>query len=224
MRIAIHQPLFMPYYGFFQKLMEADVFVLLNDVQFSNDNFQNYNRVKTPHGAMNLRVPIVKRFGQLICDVVVNDSVPWREKLCKSLQLNYARAPHFSKVMPLLARNINAHTTSLQDISVGIITDIVEALNVRKEIILSSDIQSEGRKTDRVVSICKALGADEYLSGRGASAYQDARVFAENGIALEYITPKPPMYKQLWGKFVNDLSFVDYLMNVGMEVPREWST
>ncbi len=108
MIVAIHQPNFCPWLGYFAKILRSDLFVLLDDVQFSKNSWTNRVRIKTPQGAQWLSVPVLTtgRFGQPITEVEINDRVKWRQKVLKSIEANYARAAHFQTCFPEIEQTL----------------------------------------------------------------------------------------------------------------------
>lgn len=222
MTVSIHQPLYLPYFGLFQKIYESDVFVFLDDVQYSNDNWQDYNVIKTPQGITRIRIPVDGKFGDRICDIRTKDELGWKKKHLKTIEYNYKRAPHFHEVVGVVFPLIREEYQSLSELNEAVITGIVHRLHIKTRILRSSEICAEGKKEERVINICKQVGATTYLSGTGASVYQEKRDFERAGLKLRYITLKKPEYRQLWGSNADGLSFLDYLMNVGFVLPAEW--
>lgn len=222
MIVAIHQPLYLPYYGFFQKAAQADTFVFLDNVQYSNNNWQDYNTIKTPQGTMRLRVPVEVRFGQKICEARPRDELRWAAKHKKVIEMNYRRAKHFEEVSSSIFGIIGSPHSSLAELNVALCREFIRRMGLKTNLVLASSLQVSGKKEGLVIDICKELKATEYLSGRGAAAYQQGDHFTENGIELTYLEPKEPSYKQLWGTPAAGLSFLDYFMNSGFRRPVEW--
>lgn len=222
MRLAIHQPLYLPYYGFFQKAAQADIFVFLDNVQYSNNNWQDYNTIKTPQGPYRLRVPLDAHFGEKICEVRTKDELGWKQKHIKTISMNYRRAKHFGEVSEAIFDIISSRHESLAALNMALCEEIIKRLDITTKIVRASDLNATGRKESLVINICRQLGATEYLSGKGAAAYQSAEHFNASGIDLTYMEGREPDYHQLWGNHVQTLSFIDYLMNAGFTIPAEW--
>ena len=217
MKVAIHQPNFLPWIGYFFKISQCDIFVFLDDVQLAK-GFTPRNRLKGPHGLFWLTVPLVGGIEsrKLICDVEIAGFEQWRDVSIKTLGHCYKRAPAFDEVLEqVLTPFTNAAWTKLAEFNEALIRQTLEYLNIRPTLVRSSDLNTTGQSTERLISICKALGADTYLSGFGGQSYQDSQLFHEAGIKLEIYDFKHPEYPQLWGDFEKNLSVVDLLFNCG---------
>jgi hypothetical protein len=209
----------MPWLGFFEKVLRADAFVLLDDVQFSKGDFQNRNRVKGPKGAQWLTVPVAQGFGQRINEVAVAGDA-WRAKHWKTLRSCYARAAHFEEFAGAFEEFYGREWTKLSDLNVAAIEMLARAFGVEKRFVLSSTLEVEGRKSELVLNICKAVGASRYYSGRAGRTYLDAEAFRREGIEIVVQEFEHPTYEQLFTKecgFVPNLSAVDLLFNRGKE-------
>ena len=219
MLVAIHQPEHMPWLGFFEKLMRADVFVLLDDVQFSKGDFQNRNRVKGREGAQWLTVPVAHGFGQRINEVETAGDA-WRAKHWKTLRSCYARAAHFEEFAGAFEEFYARPWPRLSELNVEAIRLLARSFGVGKEFVFSSALGAVGRKSELVLNVCKAVGATRYYSGRAGGAYLDAEAFGREGIEIVVQEFGHPVYEQLFMKeqgFVPNLSAVDLLFNRGAE-------
>ena len=219
MLVAIHQPEHMPWLGFFEKLLRADLFVLLDDVQFSKGDFQNRNRVKGQGGAQWLTVPVAHRLGQKINEVETAGDA-WRAKHWKTLRSCYARAAHFETYAGEFEEFYARPRAKLSEVNVEAIRMLARAFGVGKEFVFSSTLGAGGQKSELVLNICKAVGATHYYSGRAGSTYLDAEAFRRAGIDVVVQEFKHPTYEQLFMKeqgFVPNLSAVDLLFNRGAE-------
>jgi hypothetical protein len=219
MLVAIHQPEHLPWLGFFEKLLRADVFVLLDDVQFSKGDFQNRNRVKGRGGAQWLTVPVAHRFGQRIDEVeLAGDS--WRSKHWRTLVACYARAAHFDEFAGEFEEFYGRTWSKLSELNVAAIDLLARSFGLEKKLVFSSTLGAKGRKSELVLNICKAVGASTYYSGRAGGAYLDAEAFRRAGVEIVVQQFEHPVYEQLFVKeqgFVPNLSAVDLLFNRGAE-------
>lgn len=222
--VGIHQPCFLPYYGYFQKIFESDIFVFLDDTQFSNNNYQNYNYIVTPQGLSKVKVPVKKHFGDKICHTCINYETDWINKLKKTIEYNYKRAEHYSEGSELVFSALDKTPRTLSELNIDIVTSIAQRMGITTEFKLASDITKEGKGTEQLISIIKALKASEYLSGNGAKAYQQEEKFESEDIRLKYVKLKTPLYKQQWDRQEANPSFLDYIMNEGFIIPKEWNT
>lgn len=209
----------MPWLGFFEKLLRADVFVLLDDVQFSKGDFQNRNRVKGQGGAQWLTVPVAQKFGQKINEVEIAGDA-WRAKHWKTLRSCYARAAHFEEFANHFEEFYARTWTNLSELNVEAIRVLARSFKVEKEFVFSSTLDAVGQKSELVLNICKAVGATRYYSGKAGGAYLDAEAFRRAGVEIVVQEFGHPVYEQLFMKgqgFVPNLSAVDLLFNLGAE-------
>ncbi|MFK2826126.1 WbqC family protein [Bacillus sp. B190/17] len=215
MIIAIHQPNYIPWCGYFHKMLSCDLFVILDDVTFSKTAITNKNQIKSPDGSRLLSVPLSNKEG-LIKDVTIFNDGKWPNKHWGSLQRNYARAPFWKQYQHLFAPIFENPDETLADFNLRLIDVIRTILEIKTPIIRSSEILgTTGLKGDKIISICKTLQAAVYLSGTGAKSYNDESEFARNQIRLVYQEFDPPCYPQLWGDFIPNLSVIDLLFNCG---------
>jgi hypothetical protein len=217
MRVVILQPSYLPWLGYFDQMMKSDVFVVYDDVQYDKHGWRNRNRIKTPQGPQWLTVPVLTR-GQgwpTNREIRIQPGDPWRRKHLQALRTHYAKAPHFEPVFSGIAALLQREWEFLWELNVEGVRAICALLGLRREIRLSSTLGIEGGQTDRLVRICRALGADVYLSGNAAKSYLDEAAFPAAGIRLEYHDYAHPTYAQLHGDFVSHLSIIDLLMNHG---------
>ncbi|HVF67611.1 MAG TPA: WbqC family protein [Pyrinomonadaceae bacterium] len=217
MLVAIHQPEHMPWLGFFEKLLRADVFVLLDDVQFSKGDFQNRNRVKGRDGAQWLTVPVAHRFGQRINEVETAGGA-WRAKHWKTLRSCYARAAHFGEFAGAFEEFYARPWARLSELNVEAIRVLARAFGVEKRFVFSSALDAVGQKSELVLNICKAVGATRYYSGRAGSTYLDADAFGRASVEIVVQEFEHPVYEQVFMKeqgFVPNLSALDLLFNRG---------
>ncbi len=217
---AVHQPNYLPWLGWFHKLAAADVFVYLDAVQYPRGrSFAARNRIKTPNGVAWLTVPVSVpkgREGKATYREVELAEPRWREKHLRSVETSYARAPYFGDVLELYRTGLEAGETLLE-VNLALLEGFADYLGIATHRVVLSELLPEfGQKTELIVDACKALGADEYLSGSGGGAdYNDEERLAEEGIALRYDAFQPAPYPQLWGEFEPGLSTLDALMNCG---------
>jgi hypothetical protein len=218
MIIAAHQPNFIPWIGYFFKLLKSDYFVLLDDVPFSRGSYTNRAKIKTPQGEQWLTLPVKKsgRLNQLISKAELDEGRDWRRKALGIIQGCYWEAPFFKAYLPQFGEILEGGTGSLAQINAEIIAWMAGILEISTPMVKSSELTGvDGHSTERLVSICKALGADEYLSGFGGQKYQDAEVFHKEGIRLSITDFQHPQYTQLWGEFRTGLSTIDLIFNCG---------
>ncbi|MBI4722404.1 MAG: WbqC family protein [Candidatus Stahlbacteria bacterium] len=223
MIVACHQPNYLSWLGIFHKLKSADVFVVLDVVQFPRGtSFVNRNRIKTPNGQLWLTVPVKKKgLGlQSIYEVEIDNTHNWRKKHLWSLVHSYKRAPYFYDYIEYLEKIYENEWTKLIALNLELLNKISEWLGIGTKIICSQELFKETKETiptgsDLIIQICKSLGAETYLSGAGGKKYIDIEKFKVQGIKVKYNSLVLKAYPQLWGDFIPNLSIIDLLFNCG---------
>ena len=224
--VAIHQPNFLPWLGFFDKLARADVFVLLDSVQFPRTSKGTWiNRVKLLIGgsAAWATVPIVRAEGSAlpIVDVRIDDSQPWRRKLLRTIEHNYRRAPAFDVVFPLVEELVTTPAERIADFNERNVRRLAVALGLETaKLLRSSQLPASGQSTDLLIEITLAAGGSAYLFGGDAYRYQEDEKFAARGLELVEQRFEHPTYPQAVEPFVPGLSIVDALMTCGIAGTR----
>ncbi|MEX2016380.1 MAG: WbqC family protein [Candidatus Hydrogenedentales bacterium] len=218
MLVAIHQPHYLPWLRYIEKIARADVFILLDDVHFTKNGWQNRNRIKTVNGPALLTVPVYQKAEQRLHEVRINNETRWREKHRRTIEQAYVRAPYFGDLMPGVTEIYAADYDRLVDLNDRMLRFFLETMNVKTRIHRATDLAVPGAATDRLVNLIRAVGGDTYYSGAYAlDVYLDANALANAGIALELQQWHAPVYPQRHGEFVADLSVLDLLMNCGRD-------
>lgn len=220
MIVAIHQPQYLPWLGYFDKIDKSDVFVLLDNVQYKKNEWQNRNRIKTARGWQWITVPVLYKFPQRIRGVRINNRVNWREKHLHALVCNYSKSPYFGDHRSFFEHTYNRNWEYLVDINTHMIKYLVKVLGITTKILIASDFSLRDHPTERLIDICKAVGADTYLSGVDGARYMDMEKFMQAKIKVIVQKFKHPIYNQLFGKFEPFMSIVDLLFNHGHESLR----
>ena len=220
MIVAIHQPQYLPYLGFFHKLCSCDLFIALDDVQFQKNGLQNRNKIKTAQGWQWLTVPVLHRADQKILEVRINPKVNWRNKHLNALKTNYSKAPFFEEFWPALSEVYATNHEDLSGLNMDLTKLLLQFLGVDKKIVCSSSLNAEGERTQRLINLCREVGATTYLSGPGGKRYMDAEAFPAAGLKLEYQDfTFPEQYPQMFPQqgFVPYMSVLDTLFCCGAE-------
>ncbi|ELY59669.1 WbqC-like family protein [Natronococcus amylolyticus DSM 10524] len=217
--VAIHQPNYLPWLGYFEKIRRSDVFVLLDDAEYTSGSWINRNRIKTPHDWTWLTVPVRGTSGAIADVEIVDDG--WRETHRKSLQASYGGAAHYEEFAAFFAATYARSWESLCELNVHLVRQLADRLGLDCEFVRASTLEVDAAGSERIVRLCEELGADRYYSGEGARSYNDHARFEDAGIALEYQSFDPPRYEQRFGEFLSNLSIVDPLMNLGAVGTRE---
>ncbi len=218
MIIAIHQPQFLPWLGYFDKIIKADTFCYLDNVQYKKNEWQNRNRIKTINDTQWVTVPVHYRFPQKVKEVKINNNVNWRRKHLQAFITNYGKAPYFSDYFDMVNEIYTREWEWLSELNIHIIEKIIEILNLKqKTTILASEMDLSDDPTDRLIDICKSLKGDTYLSGPSGENYMNLRRFKERKVDVIYQYFTHPEYPQLFGGFKSHLSILDMLFNCGPE-------
>lgn len=223
MILAIHQPNYLPWPGYFFKMAQSDIFIILDSVQFPRgSSVANRNLIKTPQGTQMLTVPVQRQGLNLQRYDEVLVSPGWKNKHLKSIKLNYAKAPYFTELFQQLDK-ILQDSGHLLDINVGFIKLVYDLLKLETKLVFLSCLPEflDLHKTELIVTLCRYFSADCYLSGHGGYAYNQPELFEKNGLKLEYLNYQPTTYPQLWGSFIPNLSIVDMLFNCGPDLTRK---
>lgn len=218
MLVGIHQLHYLPWLRYFEKIARSDVFIVLDDIQFTKNDWQNRNKIKTRAGATVLTLPVLQAWQQRLDEVRINNTVPWRRKHAQSILQSYASAPHFEAHRPFIEKVYADDWDYMNDINRAMLDYFLEALGIDTPIVYSSTLDVPGAATERLVGLIKAVGGDQYYSGAYAlEVYLDAKALEDAGIGLVLQHWTAPVYPQLHGDFIKDLSIIDLLMNCGPE-------
>jgi hypothetical protein len=214
--VAIHQPQYMPWLGYFDKIDRCDVFCLLDTVQYKKNEFQNRNRIKTADGWQWLTVPVTYRFPQRIEEVGVNQTTDWQRKHLQALKTNYSKAPFFETYYASFEEFYQKSYEMLVDVNMASIELLMDLLGFEGKLVLASSLPVETEDpTLRLVEICKVLGGDSYLSGKDGAKYMDVYMFENHQIEVLFQDFNHPQYPQCYGPFEPNMSVVDLLFNCG---------
>ena len=219
MIVGIHQPQYLPWIGFFDKIDRSDRFVLLDDVQYKKNEWQNRNKIRNANGWQWLTVPVHHEFGQAIREVRIDNEIPWRRKHLNAIELAYSKAPFFNLYRTFFEDCYGRSWERLADINVHCIRKFTALLGIKTELVLASQLDAHGEKTAHLVNICKRLNAEVYLSGKDGPLYMDMAAFEEAGISVSVQDFKHPVYTQHGarndGEFEPLMSVIDLLFNCG---------
>jgi hypothetical protein len=220
MRIAIMQPTYLPWLGYFDLMDQVDLFVLLDNVQFAKQTWQQRNRIKNSQGLEWLTVPVQfrGRFGQTIGEVEIREAEFWKKHL-RSIEVNYGRAEHFGQFFPELSWIFegNGPWGRLVDLNVALMEWLKSLLGIKTPIVRASDLDAEGKRSSLVAAICRSVGAAEYLSPIGAAGYvlSESREFSARDVQVFFQNYTHPIYRQLFPPFLPFASAIDCIFNEG---------
>jgi hypothetical protein len=217
MIVSINQPNYIPYLGHFHRIAKSDIFVALDDVQFSNGNMHHWNCIKTPQGKLRIKIPLEYHFKDSLNMVRTKDELMWKEKHLKMIQFNYSKARYFQDFFPRFQELLLSPYQNLADMNITLIEYICKGFGFTAKIIRASELKLQTLKEERILDICNMLNAKTYLSGIGAKAYQEEKHFKDRGIELRYTDYHSFEYPQQFHDFIPDLSVIDYILNCGFD-------
>lgn len=218
MIVSIHQPQYLPWLGYFDKIERSDVFVFLDNVQFKKNEWQNRNKIKTDQQWQWLTVPVIHKFGQKIDEVEINNTVRWEKKHLTALMTHYSKAAFFKEHIAFLEQTYAQEWKSLADLNMHLVQYLTKALCISNtKFIMSSEHESREEPTGRLVDLCKQAEGDIYLSGRDGAKYLNLDAFESEGIQVIFQDYNHPQYPQLYGDFEPYMSVIDLLFNCGPE-------
>jgi hypothetical protein len=215
-KVATVQSNYIPWKGYFDLINMGDEFVLYDDVQYSKNDWRNRNKIKTQNGLIWITIPIEYNYPQKIKDTVI--SYPdWNRKHWKSIIQNYSKAKYFHTYKELFEElYVRSNERFLSQINYRFLTAICEILGIKTKLSWSMDYCLEGGKTERLIDLCKQLGATEYISGPAAKGYIEEELFGQEGITLQYMDYSGyPEYSQLFPPFEHRVSIIDLIFNEG---------
>ena len=219
MIIAVHQPNYLPYIGFFDKMKRADIFVIYDDAQFNKEDFQHRNRIRIYHGWKYLTVPVEKKHIPIKDIKIRNECMTkgrtWQETHLKGIRDSYKDTPYYRSYEDRLETIYATKHDKLVDVNMEIIHFLKDAFDIETKITFTSELGFKSRSTERLIEITGALDGAVYLSGPAGRDYLDVSLFERSGISVEFQDFKHPVYKQRYGGFIPNLSAIDALFNMG---------
>ena len=217
-RVCIHQPDFLPYLGFFHRLLFVDLFIVLDDVQFlrKGSGWHNRDKIKTRSGETWLTLSIQKgKMDQKINEVMLSKNTGWIQKNLNLLMENYRKAPCFSEYFPEIKEIYSRGFLKMIDMNMAFLGFFFDIFDLNVPIVFSSELNAGGHKNEKLINLLKAVNGTHYLSGTGARDYMKVDLFEKEGIAVEWQKFQHPVYPQLHGEFLPYLSCIDLLFNCG---------
>jgi WbqC-like protein family len=223
-RVAICQPHYIPWVGYFEMIDRVDEFVLLDDVDLIMREWKTRNRIRKQRDGVEskwLTVPIARgsRRGTPIHRARLGEDTGWRRRHLDALREVYAGAPFFADAQALLEGGLGRPSETLGELNVALVADICAYLGIDTPLRRCSDLAVSGAKTDRLVGACVAVGADAYLANNGSAGYLEPARFAERGITVTFQNYEHPRYPQTCAgrglPFLSHLSVLDLIANQG---------
>ena len=220
--VAIHQPEYLPWLGFFKKMMNSEIFVFLDDAQFRKKGWQNRNRIRINDGTTLLSIPVHTHSYPKINEVTIDNEKNWSIRHKKSILYNSARAPYFDEIKDFVEYIFEKKFQYLVDLNTEIIKFIMNELEIKSKIVFSSELEISKKGSGRVLDICKAVGADHYITGTfWAESNLRVEEFKKSNIDVEFQKFQHPIYKQIHGEFIPEMSIIDLLFNKGRKEAKK---
>lgn len=220
MILTAHQPVYLPWLGLFHKIALSDNYVFLDTVQYLKKDWNNRNKIKTPHGWVWLTVPVLTKgkFAQTLREVKTNNQTNWRHKHWRSIKVNYSKAPYFHRYADLFEDLYSRDWEYLSDLNETILRVLLSELGIKTNFIkASTELELEGEKSDLVLDMCLKLNAGIYIFGALGKNYAELEKFNEQGIKVIFQDYNHPQYSQQFGEFEPYMSVIDLLFNHGDE-------
>ncbi len=217
MMISIQQPEFFPWLGYFDKMLQVDKIVFLDNVQFKKRYFENRNKIRTPQGWVWLNVPVKTkgRYTQMIREVEIDNSQHWQRKIVSALEHSYKKTQYWNDFGIQLCRFVWRPYHYLLDFNIAIIQACMQRLGIEREWYMASSLQTKQVGSDLILEICRKMDASDYLSGSFGRDYLKENDFHINNINVHYQNFIHPVYEQIHGKFEPAMSIVDLYFNHG---------
>jgi len=219
MKLVIMQPSYLPWMGYFDLLLQSDMFLVYDNVQFDKDGWRNRNRIKTPNGPQWLTVPVLTKGMNKPTnrEIRINPAEPWQRKHLKSLEMNYRKSPYFGEIYPMMEALLLPQRELLIDLNIDGIKKICDYLEIHTPIQFVSDLKLDlpEDRNGKLIEISCHMKADEFYEPEGGRNYMDTERFAKQGVKVIFQDFKHPVYPQGYGDFVSNLSIVDLLFNCG---------
>ena len=217
MRVGIHQPMYLPWLGLFDRINRCDVFILLDNVPYSKNYFLNRNKIKTANGWTWLTVPVIFKGNshKIIKEIEIDNRSDWGKKHWLSIYYSYKNSSYFDIYAEFFEQFYQQEWRYLAEASSQVLSSLLSMLQIKTPIRMASALGVEGKKEELILNICKAVQAQEYLSGPDGRNYLNLGLWRENRVKVEFHEYLHPQYRQLHGEFLPQMSVIDLLFNCG---------
>jgi hypothetical protein len=214
--LSAHQPAYLPWIGYFDKILNSDIFIFLDTVQFEKNSFINRNIIKTPQGPSWLTIPVKVKghINSSLLEIKIDEQKPWRKKHIKSIEMNYRKASRFEKSFSKIEEVINFPEANLSEYCFQHLKFWINELGIKTKIIRLSELPIKSKKSNLVLDLCRYFNVDNYLSGSLGKNYLVEEDFIKSKVNIYYQDYKQKNYHQLWGEFIPNLSILDCWMNL----------
>lgn len=205
MKIAIHQPHYLPWVPYFDKIAKCDLFIFLDDVEFSKGSFQNRCEIPTTHGDKYLTVPLLKhKSDERIDKLVIAEQHNWRRKHLRTLEMFHSKLEHYNVVMTMVRNILGTPTTNFAQLSMNFVVTMCEMLGINVDFVCASEFKVKGKKTEKIIKLCEEVDGDEYISGPDTKNYLDVGLMREHCIEVTWQDYEPPnKYSIIYNMMLN---------------------
>ena len=217
MIVSIHQPAYLPWLGYFDKIIRSDIYVYLDTVQLEKNSYSyTYrNKIKTPQGAKWLTIPLKSKGYRVssIGDIPIDNSQDWKRNHLKSIYMNYRKSTYFDDLYPKLELLYQTEYERFSELAYVHLEFWLNELQINTRVVKASMTTVKSKKSALILDLCEQFGAKKYISGAQGINYLDEQSFKRKSIGIEYQDYKHPIYPQLFGEYIPNLAVVDYWMN-----------
>jgi hypothetical protein len=217
-KIAIMQPTYLPWIGYFALMNEVDQFILLDNVQFEKRSWQQRNKINSNNGEIFLTIPVINHNLRNLCisEVKISTDQNYIKKHINSIKYSYNKSKYFEKYSKEIFRIIEYPHEYLIDLNISLINYFKEILRIDTPLILASSLDTKLKKDSLMYEICEILDASTYIAVEGSRNYLESSNNFKNGkIALDFFDYSHPKYKQSGSNFISHLSVIDLILNHG---------
>lgn len=216
MVLSAHQPAYLPWLGYFDKIIKSDVFIFLDSVQFEKNSFINRNKIKTPQGATWLTVPVKIKghIGKTLAEIEIDNTQNWQKKHFSTIFMNYKKAPRFEECFAKLENLYQQQYQMLSELCWDQLLFWLREFEIKTEVVRSTKLPIDAKKSNLILELCQHFNADHYISGVLGKNYLKEEDFLNEGIMVSYQDYQHPVYPQPWGVFLPYMSILDFWMNV----------
>ncbi len=222
--VVIHQPDFIPYLGFFDRLLKADVYVVFDNVQYvrSSRGWTSRDKIKTRNGEKWISVSTQKApRDTAINQILLAEDEQWKKDNLNLITENYKRCGYYDEIMPYIEKLYQFQGKRMMDFNLESIKMLMKLFDIEIETVIASDLDPVGKSNELIIDVMKRLDCYKYLSGVGARDYYIPELYEEAGIEVIWQDFKHPVYPQQFGEFIPYLSSIDLLFNCGIEQSRK---
>lgn len=214
-----HQPQYIPYLGILHKISKADIYIIVDHVQFVKKYFYNRTYIKVNGEPQLLSIPVLTKgkYKAAITEIKINYEVDWIRKHLKSIQFGYSKAPYFKRYYGNIERILSKKHVYLSALTSELLIFFLKEFNLVEDIRFSSAMDINGHQTELLINLTKAVGGNAYISGEGAKDYFDETVFNKSGFKHIFSGFKHPTYPQQGENMLEGMGCIDLLLNCGPE-------